>query len=108
MQFLAKYDYLEYFQVESDYLDYFWWKKHYTVHTVLEAKDKAFCSLCEKLNMQNTWGGRYHKPVTSENHRKGTGGGDKYHDFVSWFKKNKCWKPSWLNKTGLDGGPDVR
>ena len=66
MLFLANYDNLKYFQVESDYLEYFWWKEHYTVHTVLEAKDKAFCSLCEKLNMQHTWGGGYHKPVTSE------------------------------------------
>ena len=95
--FLAKSDYLEYFQVESDYLDYFWWKEHYTVHTVLEAKDRAFCKLCEKLNKQQTWdGGYYYKPVTSENHRERTGGCDKYQDFVSWFKKDKCWQPSWI------------
>ena len=73
------------------------------MHTVLEAKDKAFCSLCEKLNRQQTWDG-----VTSENHRKGIGGGDKYQDFVSWFKKDKCWQPYWLNSIGLNVGPDVR
>ena len=69
---------LEYFQVESDYLDYFWWKEHYTVHWWPEVKDRAFCTLCEKLNLQKTW------DVT-------------YRDFISWFKKDKCWQPSWLD-----------
>ena len=78
------------------------------MHTVLEAKDQAFCKLCEKLHRQQTWDGGYYKPVTSENHRERTGGGDKYQDFVSWFKKDKCWKPSWLNSIGLNVGPDVR
>ena len=85
--FQVESDYMKYFQVESDYLEYFWWKEHYTVHTVLEAKVKAFCRLCEKLNRQKTFNGGYHKPVTSENHRERTGGCDKYQDFVSWFKK---------------------
>ena len=99
--FQAESDYIEYFQVESDYLQYFWWKDHYTVHGVPQARDKAFCTLCEKLNQQKTWDGGY-KPVTSENLREGTGdsedGGDKYQDFISWFKKDKCWQPSWLDR----------
>ena len=107
-RFMLEY-FLDYFQVESDYLEYFWWKEHYTVHTVLEAKDRAFCLLCEKLHSQQTWDGGYHfKPVTIENHCERTGGDDKYQDFVSWFKKDKCWQPSWLDSIGLDVGPDVR
>ena len=76
------------------------------MHTVLEAKVKAFCTLCEKLNRQQTFVGGYHKPVTSENHREGTG--DKYQDFISWFKKDKCRQPSWFSSIGLDVGPDIR
>ena len=76
---------MENFQNESDYLEYFWWKEHYNVHGVIEAKDRAFCSLCEKLNRHQTWDG---SEGTEE-------GGNKYQDFVSWFKKDKCWQPAW-------------
>ena len=63
------------------------------MHGVIEAKDRAFCNLCEMLNRQQNWDGGY-KPVTSE----GTGGlkegGKKYQDFISWFKTDKCWQPA--------------
>ena len=73
------------FQAESDYLEYFWWKEHYTVHGVIEAKDRAFCSFCEKLNREKTWDG---SEGTEEE-------GNRYQDLISWFKKDKCWQPAW-------------
>ena len=73
-------------QDESDYLDYFWWKEHYTVNNVIQAKEKAFCNLCEKLNEQKNWSRRF-RPVASEN--------VKYQDFNSWFQKNQCVQGSW-------------
>ena len=75
---------------------------------VPQARDKAFCTLCEKLNQQKPWDVGGYKSVTSENHRKRTGdsedGGGKYQDFLSWFKEDKCWQPAWFE---LDAGPDI-
>ena len=82
------------FQTESDYLDYFWWKEHYTVHGLIEAKDRSFCTLCDMLNRHGGTG------VSEE-------GDNKYQDFISWFKMDKCWQPAWLDLIGLDAGPDV-
>ena len=78
------------------------------MHGVIEAKDRAFCNLCEKLNRQRNWDGGY-RPVISETHLEGDSedGGNKYQDFISWFKMDKCWQPAWLDLIGLDAGPDV-
>ena len=85
-------------QDESDYLDYFWWKEHYTVNNVIQAKEKAFCNLCEKLNEQKNWSRRL-RPVASGGDLQGAGvlGEEniKYQDFNSWFQKNQCVQGSW-------------
>ena len=65
------------------------------MHGVIEAKDRAFCSLCEKLNKQKTWDGGY-ESVNSENHQGVSEEGvNKYKDFISWFKIDKCL-PGWI------------
>ena len=75
-------------QNESEYLKYFWWKEHYVVHGVVEAKDRAFCDLCEKLHKQTAQDGGYGIVKSEASLKEGIG---KYKDFVSWFKKDKCW-----------------
>ena len=69
------------------------------MHGVIEAKDRAFCSLCEKLNQQQDWDSGFN-PVTSENHHdEGTGdsedGGNKYQNLISGFKTDICL-PGWI------------